>query len=152
MMDIRERGPLRTIGLAGDIVSAYVAKNSVPASALPDLIGRIHAVLDELVNSTAGNAPTGPERKATPAQISKSVTAEALTSFIDGKAYKTLKRHLTGHGLDPVSYRERYGLPADYPMVASSYAERRSQIARATGLGQPKMHGDRQRSGTRGRS
>nr|WP_306426580.1 MucR family transcriptional regulator [Methylobacterium soli] len=70
------------------------------------------------------------------AEIRRSVTPEALISFIDGR-YKTLKRHLAVHGLSPFSYRERYGLPADYPMVAPAYGEARSQIAKSIGLGRP---------------
>ena len=73
--------------------------------------------------------------KPSPAQIRKSVRHDGIVSFIDGKTYKTLKRHLTSHGLDPRSYRDRYGLPADYPMVAPGYAERRSALAKAIGLG-----------------
>ncbi|SFU97489.1 ROS/MUCR transcriptional regulator protein [Methylobacterium sp. UNCCL125] len=65
---------------------------------------------------------------------------DGLVSFVDGKTYKTLKRHLTAHGLHPQSYRERYGLPADYPMVAHNYAEQRSQIAKTIGLGRAGGH------------
>lgn len=150
MMVICERNALRSIGLAGDLVSAYVANNSVPVSELPNLIGRIHAVLNGLVDGTSPQPTTEIERKATPAQIGKSVTSDALISFIDGKAYKTLKRHLAVHGLDPKSYRERYGLPVDYPMVAPGYAEQRSKIAKAIGLGQPRAGGEQRRTGTRG--
>ncbi|MCJ2053502.1 MucR family transcriptional regulator, partial [Methylobacterium sp. J-070] len=67
--------------------------------------------------------------------------------FIDGKTYKTLKRHLTSHGLDPKAYRDRYGLPADYPMVAPSYAAQRSALAKAIGLGQPGAMAERERKG-----
>ncbi|CAO4179540.1 ROS/MUCR transcriptional regulator protein [Methylorubrum populi] len=82
-------------------------------------------------------APTEPKvERATPAQIKKSITPNALVSFVDGKPYKTLKRHLSQHGLDPQSYRTRYGLPADYPMTAPSYSEQRSALARSIGLGQ----------------
>ena len=75
--------------------------------------------------------------KPTPVQIRKSVGSDGIMSFIDGKTYKTLKRHLTSRGLDPKSYRDRYGLPSDYPMVAPSYAEQRSALAKAIGLGKP---------------
>jgi predicted transcriptional regulator len=71
-------------------------------------------------------------------------------SFIDGKTYKTLKRHLAAHGLDPHSYRERYGLPADYPMVAPSYAEKRSALAKSIGLGVPGARSVQRRTGTGG--
>ncbi len=69
------------------------------------------------------------------AQIRKSVQHDRLISFIDGKAYKTLKRHLTANGLTPEAYREKFGLPVDYPMVAAAYSERRSSLAKAHGLG-----------------
>lgn len=68
--------------------------------------------------------------------IKRSIGHDGLISFVDGKTYKTLKRHLTGHGLSPAQYRTKYGLPADYPMVAPSYSEARSALAKAIGLGQ----------------
>ena len=71
----------------------------------------------------------------TAAQIRKSVTPDGIVSFLDGKTYKTMKRHLTGHGFDPQSYREHFGLPADYPMVSQRYAAKRSELAKAIGLG-----------------
>src|SRR4051794_29821165 len=122
--------------LVADIVSAYVSNNPVPVAELPALVGRIHTALNSLA---AGPSPAAePEtEKATPAQLRKSITPDALISFIDGKPYKTLKRHLTGHGVDPHAYRERYGLPRDYPMVAASYAAQRSELAKSIGLGRP---------------
>jgi predicted transcriptional regulator len=68
--------------------------------------------------------------------IKKSVTPDAIISLIDGKPYKSLKRHLNKHGLSPQEYRQRYGLSSDYPMVAASYTARRSELARSLGLGQ----------------
>ena len=67
----------------------------------------------------------------------RSIVHDGIKSFIDGKSYKTLKRHLTKHGMTPDSYRVRYGLPADYPMVAQSYSETRSSLAKSLGLGVP---------------
>jgi predicted transcriptional regulator len=84
----------------------------------------------------AAPAPESVE-KPTPAQVRKSITPDAIISFIDGKAYKTMKRHLGTHGLDPHSYRQRYGLPSDYPMVAPNYAAQRSALAKSIGLGRP---------------
>ena len=81
------------------------------------------------------------------AQIRRSVTDEALTSFIDGNSYKTLKRHLAAHGLTPEQYRSQYGLPADYPMVAPGYAAHRSALAKAIGLGVPGGMARRQAAG-----
>jgi predicted transcriptional regulator len=125
--------------LTVEIVSAYVSNNLVPPADLPALIARVHHAVSGLA-TTAGADATAPGtevEKPTFAQIRKSVRPDGIVSFIDGKTYKTLKRHLTSHGLDPRSYRDRYGLPADYPLVAPSYAEQRSALAKAIGLGRP---------------
>ncbi len=119
--------------LSAEIVSAYVANNSVPVADLAALIASVHAALDGLLRPAEVQA-AGPD-KATPAQIRKSITPDALISFIDGKPYKTLKRHLTKHGLDLAAYRERYGLPADYPSTSVNYSAARSTLARTLGLG-----------------
>ena len=116
------------------IAAAYVARNAVPAAKLPDLIASIHMALSNLMSAS----PTPPKLTLpTRNEIAASIRPAGLVSFIDGKTYKTLKRHLTANGLSPQSYRERYGLPADYPIVARSYAERRSALAKAIGLGVP---------------
>ncbi|MER2263730.1 MucR family transcriptional regulator [Methylobacterium oxalidis] len=122
------------VELTADIISAYVSNNRVLVVELPTLIGNVHQALYGLASGTA-QASTEEVEKPTPSQIRKSITPDALISFIDGKPYKALKRHLTQHGLDPYSYRKRYGLPADYPMVAASYAAQRSELAKAIGLG-----------------
>ncbi|TXM98478.1 MucR family transcriptional regulator [Methylobacterium sp. WL64] len=123
--------------LAGEIVAAYVSNNPVPPSELPKLIQTVHSAVVGLASGVGSSATTKGDdaEKLTPAQIRKSVRDDGIVSFIDGKTYKTLKRHLSSHGLDPRSYRDRYGLPADYPMVAPSYAAQRSALARAIGLG-----------------
>jgi len=127
----------QTIEQAAEIVSAYVSHNHVAPAELPALIQAVYTALSGLA-SGAPSAPVTEEiEKATPAQIRKSISPDALISFIDGKPYKTLKRHLSSHGLDPYSYRARFGLPADYPMVATNYAAQRSELARAIGLGRP---------------
>jgi predicted transcriptional regulator len=121
------------VELTADIVSAYVANNSVPVPDLPTLLSGVHAALTGLGQSTA---PVEPDfKKATPAQIKKSITPDALISFIDGKPYKTLKRHLTGNGMTIEQYRQRYGLPPDYPTTASNYSAMRAEFARNAGLG-----------------
>ena len=138
--------------LAADIIAAYVSNNSVPVAELPALISNVHAALNGLTSGTSQAAAAEEQvEKATPSQIRKSITADALISFIDGKPYKTLKRHLTGHGLDPYSYRQRYGLPADYPMVAASYAAQRSELAKAIGLGRAGTQAETEQSQGRGR-
>ena len=122
------------IELAAEIVSAYVSNNSVPAAELPGLISVIHSALTGLAAPAAAEA--APVEKLTAAQIRKSINADFLVSFEDGKHYKTLRRHLTLRGLSPEAYREKWGLPRDYPMTSSSYSAQRSELARALGLGQ----------------
>jgi predicted transcriptional regulator len=125
--------------LAGALVAAYVSNNSVPAAELPTLIHTVHGAICGLVASgNPGATASAPEiEKPSAAQIRKSVREDGITSFIDGRTYKTLKRHLTAHRLDPQSYRERFGLPSDYPMTAPGYAAQRSALAKAIGLGVP---------------
>ncbi|MDR7035975.1 putative transcriptional regulator [Methylobacterium sp. BE186] len=135
-MDEPQAQNLDFVELAGDIVSAYVSNNSLPVAELPALIVSVHAALNGLASGGVTTAAETVE-KPTPAQVRKSITPDALISFIDGKPYKTLKRHLSTHGLDPYSYRQRYGLPNDYPMVAASYAAQRSELAKSIGLGRP---------------
>jgi predicted transcriptional regulator len=121
------------VKLTTDIVAAYVANNSVPVADLPTLLSGVHAALAGLGAPSASAEPK--VEKLTPAQIRKSISPDALISFIDGKPYKTLKRHLTGNGLTMEEYRQRYGLPVDYPSTAASYSAMRSEFARANGLG-----------------
>ncbi|MCJ2011503.1 MucR family transcriptional regulator [Methylobacterium sp. J-076] len=123
------------IELISDLVAAYVSNNHVAPADLPALIASIHASISGLGTGTAVTPVEEPAEKITPAQIRKSVQPEGLISFLDGKSYKTLNRHLTKHGLDPKSYRERFGLPSDYPMVSAAYSEKRSSLAKALGLG-----------------
>ncbi|GJE54371.1 MULTISPECIES: MucR family transcriptional regulator [Methylobacterium] len=125
---------LDRVELAADLVSAYVSNNSLPAADLPGLITQVHAALANL--SAPAAAPEDSVEKATTSQIKKSVTPDALISFIDGKSYKTLKRHLSTHGLDFDTYRARYGLPSDYPTVSANYSAARSALAKDLGLGQ----------------
>lgn len=122
------------ISLAVEIVAAYVSNNSVPPSDLQGLIAGVHAALVALSNPAPSESQA--IEKLTPAQIRKSITNDNLISFEDGKPYKTLRRHLTLRGLTPETYREKWGLPRDYPMTAPSYSAQRSELARALGLGQ----------------
>ncbi|WP_115033389.1 MucR family transcriptional regulator [Tardiphaga sp. CF115] len=122
------------IDLTATIVSAYVGNNPTPATELPSLIGQVHAALVRVSNGR-------PEVAAEPAKpavsVKKSMTAEYLVCLEDGKRFKSLKRHLrTQYSMTPEQYREKWGLPADYPMVAPNYAVARSQLAKKMGLGQ----------------
>ncbi|MBD3832819.1 MAG: MucR family transcriptional regulator [Brevundimonas sp.] len=117
-----------------DIVSAYVSNNKVEASSLPGMIAAIHGAL------SATTAPVIEEvvetvTRPTASQIRKSITDDFLISFEDGKQYKSMKRSLAIKGLTPAEYREKWGLPADYPMVAPAYAAARSAMAKSMGLG-----------------
>ena len=127
----------RVLRRTSEIVSAYVAGNYVDAVRIPALIASVHKALNGLANG-ASQAEAKEAGRPTPAQVRKSIMPDALISFIDGKPYKTLKRHLASCGLDPAGYRQRYGLPDDYPMVAASYAAKRSEFAKAIGLGRPR--------------
>ncbi|MCJ2024719.1 MucR family transcriptional regulator [Methylobacterium sp. J-067] len=117
-----------------NIVAAYVAKNHLPANHLPGLIISVHGALAALTH-----CDTTPDVEKTeqpsPSQIRKSITPDALISFLDGRPYKTLKRHLRLRGLDANDYRGRFGLPVDYPMTAPNYSARRSELAKTLGLG-----------------
>jgi predicted transcriptional regulator len=131
-MDDIAQGDTDFIGLAADIVGAYVTKNNVTTSELPGLIAATHAALVKL------NAPPAPpvEKPTPPIPIRKTITPDAIISLEDGKPYKSLKRHLNTRGLSPEQYREKWGLPRDYPMVAATYAAQRSDLAKSAGLGQ----------------
>lgn len=127
------------IKLVGELVSAYIANNRVAPTDLPGLIASVHTAISALASGGRVGASTSEPQieKPTPAKIRKSITHDALTSFIDGKRYSTLKRHLTKHGLDPRGYRAKFGLPDDYPTTAASYSEARSALAKNIGLGRP---------------
>lgn len=122
------------VAVSAALVAAYVSNNSVPTAELPKLIDDIHAAL----RSLGAAAPIGPEKKPGPAvSVRKSVTPDFIICLEDGKKFKSLKRHLrTQYGLTPAEYRQKWNLPADYPMVAPSYAQSRSALAKASGLGQ----------------
>jgi predicted transcriptional regulator len=119
-------------GLVSEIVSNYVANNAVEVTAIPGLIQSVYSTLNGLGKEPAVEAIS---EKATAAQIRKSVKPDGLVSFIDGKSYKTLKRHLTKHGLTVAEYKDRFGLPKDYPTTANDYSAKRSAMASAFGLG-----------------
>ena len=129
-----ERAATDYVALTAGLVSAYVSNNHVQPGEVSALIASMHDALARLAQGAATAAPA--VEKLTPAQIRKSITPDALISFIDGKPYKTLKRHLTGNGLTIEEYRERYGLPRDYPTTAASYSAMRAEFARNAGLGQ----------------
>ncbi len=121
--------------LTVEIVANYLAKNQVPIDKLPSLIRTISETLESIDQP---EAPSEEPSKPTAAQIKKSIRPEALISFIDGKPYKTLKRHLSKNGLTIADYKARYALPSDYPTTAPDYSAKRSAMARSLGLGNRK--------------
>lgn len=121
----------RALEYATDIVAAYVSNNPVQAVQLPTLIREVHATLFALASASPD------ARVAEPAvSIKKSITDDYLICLEDGKKFKSLKRHLRAkYDMSPEEYREKWGLPHDYPMVAPSYARKRSKLAKEMGLG-----------------
>ena len=120
--------------LATEIVSAFVANNKVAVGDLSKLIGDVHAALQQ----TTTGGQKAEEKPLEPAvSIRRSVQPDHIVCLEDGKKFKSLKRHLmTDHGLTPQDYRQKWGLPRDYPMVAPTYAAARSELAKQMGLGQ----------------
>jgi len=134
----KDNGADLLIELTAEIVAAYVSNNSVAANDLPNVISQVHAAL--------GGATTPTEEvveKPKPAvSVRRSIQNDYLICLEDGQKFKSLKRHLMTHyGLTPEQYREKWELPADYPMVAPSYAEARSRLAKEMGLGQKRKRG-----------
>jgi predicted transcriptional regulator len=120
------------LALTTDIVAAHVSNNSVNVNDLPKLIRDVHDALSQIEQGSPG-----PADRPTPAvPIKKSVTPDYIICLEDGKKLKMLKRHLkTAYNMTPEEYREKWGLPADYPMVAPNYAKQRSRLAKEIGLG-----------------
>lgn len=121
------------VELTARIVSAFVSNNTIGAENLPQLINDTHAALSRATGNTVQ-----PEREELKPKVpvKKSVMPDHIVCLEDGKKFKSLKRHLnTAYGLTPDQYRVKWGLPADYPMVAPAYAEARSALAKSMGLG-----------------
>jgi predicted transcriptional regulator len=126
------------IELTAEIVAAYVSNNSVAANDLPNVISQVHAALGGAI------APVEEvvEKPKPAVPVRRSIQNDYLICLEDGQKFKSLKRHLMTHyGLTPEQYREKWDLPADYPMVAPSYAEARSRLAKEMGLGQKRKRG-----------
>lgn len=124
-----------TLELTAEILSAYVANNKVPREDLISLIGSVDAALKALASGSA--APVEPSAPLVPAvPIKKSIQSDYIVCLEDGLKFKSLRRHLSAsYNLSPDEYRAKWGLPANYPMVAPNYAARRSELAIASRLG-----------------
>ena len=126
--------PTSHVELAAEIVSAYVSNNSVPSGELPALLSDVHAAI---VRVATGAQPVAVEAAKPAVPPKKSITSDYIICLEDGRKFKSLKRHLrTQYNLSPEEYREKWGLPSDYPMVAPAYAKARSALAKQMGLGQ----------------
>lgn len=137
MTDSNDQSPSRDelLRMTTQVVSAYVRNNAVNENQIPDVIQSVYGSLEGLTNG-GDSAPTS-QKPAVP--IKKSVTPDHIICLEDGKKLKMLKRYLrTTHGMTPDEYRAKWGLPADYPMVAPNYAKQRSAFAKQIGLGKRK--------------
>jgi len=131
-MDDQNAGADNLRELTADLVSAYLSNNAVRPDDIASLINTVHSAL-----SNAGRTPAAPPDKAEPPMSwKKAIKPDGIISFEDGKQYKSMKRHLTTRGMTPEQYREKWGLPRDFPMVAPNYAAARSELAKRMGLGQ----------------
>ncbi|MBD2745972.1 MucR family transcriptional regulator [Microvirga sp. BT688] len=119
--------------MTANVVTAYVTNNSMVRQDIPTLIENVHKVFASIQNGPQEIKAAEPLQPRLP--IKKTITPDYLISLEDGRQYRTLKRHLRTAGLTPDEYRAKWGLPADYPMVAASYSEQRSQMAKTIGLG-----------------
>jgi len=118
--------------IAADIVTAYVGRNEIPAKEIPDLLQTVFTSVQTLANPDENEG----ERPVPAIAVEDSVTDTFIYSLEDGQPYKSLKRHLRSkYNMTPEDYRKRWGLPADYPMVAPAYARKRSSLAKKSGLG-----------------
>ena len=128
--------PDNLVELTAYVISAYVTNHKISVADLTGLIAEVHGALGRTASGAAAPEPAAePQKPAVP--IKKSVNPDFIVCLEDGKKFKSLKRHLrTAYGLTPQEYREKWDLPADYPMVAPNYAEARSQLAKQSGLGQ----------------
>ncbi|MFZ0605368.1 MAG: MucR family transcriptional regulator [Roseiarcus sp.] len=142
---------INPIELAAKMVIAFVSNNPLPKGELPALIHEVHAVVVRLAAGPESAQPQ-PEAKAPAVPVRRSITPDFLICLDDGKRFKSLRRHLTGLGLTPEQYREKWNLPADYPMVAPNYTAQRSALAKQFGLGQIPPKAGVRKSGSRSKA
>ncbi|MDC7812182.1 MucR family transcriptional regulator [Sphingomonas koreensis] len=130
------------VAMTIEVVASYVAHNNIRPEDVPDFIAKTHAAISGIAKEAEPPAADAPpvEAEFTPAvTVRKSLASpDHILSMIDGKPYKSLKRHLGRHGLTPADYRARYGLKSDYPMVAPGYSAQRREVAQRLGLGRKK--------------
>lgn len=131
--------------LATEIVAAYVSNNPIPVSEVPAMIKSVHSTLGGLGGALQGEAPTAQKPAIA---VKRSVNPDYIVCLEDGKKLKMLKRYLrSNYSMTPEEYRAKWGLPADYPMVAPNYAAQRSEFAKKIGLGRTASSSSRRRKG-----
>ena len=130
---------LSAVELATELTIAWLGNPNTRSSAddVPAFLGKMHETVAALLGNSNDAAPVDAPAEYTPAVTARKSLAskDHIISMIDGKSYKTLRRHLATHGMTPAEYRERYGLKPDYPMVAENYSESRRAMAKKIGLG-----------------
>ena len=130
----KENKESQALVLTADIIASYVSNNMIPAEDLPGMIDQIYKTVRDLEEGQTDSEDLKP---AVP--VRRSVTADHIVCLEDGKKLKMLRRHLKSkYGMTPEEYRDRWGLPADYPMVAPNYAKKRQELAKKIGLGKKK--------------
>jgi predicted transcriptional regulator len=141
--DTQDHKPDDILKLATEIVAAYVSNNPIPVAEVPAMIKAVHTTLGGLVGSSQGE-PATTQKPSVP--IKRSVTPDHIVCLEDGKKLKMLKRYLrSNYNMTPEEYRAKWGLPADYPMVAPNYAAQRSEFAKKIGLGRTASSSGRRR-------
>jgi predicted transcriptional regulator len=134
-----EQTQTNVVELATELTIAWLSNPNTRANSneIPDFLRTMHEAVTGLTSAEVSSAEEAPQAEHVPAvSVRKSLASkDHLISLIDGKPYKTLRRHLSRHGLTPIDYRQRYGLKPDYPMVAPAYAETRRDLANKIGLG-----------------
>ncbi|HWL95601.1 MAG TPA: MucR family transcriptional regulator [Phycisphaerae bacterium] len=144
-LDIQGQKSDDILRLATEIVAAYVSNNPIPVSEVPAMIKSVHGTLGSLVGVSQNEVQTA-QRPAIP--VKRSITPDYIVCLEDGKKLKMLKRYLRSNfNMTPEEYRAKWGLPADYPMVAPNYAAQRSEFAKKIGLGRTASSSGRRRKG-----
>ncbi len=135
------------VDITAEIVAAYVSNNKIEPETLPEMIRKVHGTLENVFEES-GYIASGGENRKPAVPVSESIGDEYLICLEDGQSFKSLKRHLKSHyNLTPEEYRIKWGLPADYPMVAPKYSEKRSQLAKQIGLGHTAKVGRKKKAG-----
>jgi predicted transcriptional regulator len=129
------------VAIAAEIVSAFVANNSLRSTELPDLVQSVHAALTKIASGAVTPSMAETVAAAPAVTVRKSVTPDYIICLDDGRKFKSLRRHLSVLGMTPEQYRAKWNLPSDYPMVAPNYAAQRSELAKKIGLGQLRKSG-----------